>query len=114
MLEAFGPWRADLIEDGKDQERGEALRGRRHVVNRAGAQARAQGRYDLRLVRFEIGKPQRAACSLEVARHAARDVAIIEVGKARVGKASQGAGELGLKELRARSHLRGAEKRTEA
>ena len=101
VLEAFGLLDAQAVEQRQDDERGQPLRRRRRVIERARFDAHAERRIDPRAVLLEIGAGDRAAETVEVGGNLAADIAAIEIVEAGVRQMIEGGGERALLEVSA-------------
>ena len=79
VLEALALGNAQARKQAEDDERGQALRRRRRVVQRAGRDGEAERRVDPGAVLLEIGAGDRATEAFKIGGHLAPDIAAIEV-----------------------------------
>ena len=93
MVEALGLLDAEAVEQREDHQRGETLRRRRGVVERAGIDRDRQRLGERRRVAFEVGARDRRADAVEIAGDLARDVAAIEIGEPGMGELFERRGE---------------------
>ena len=86
VLEALRLRDAQALEQREDHERGESLRRRRRIVERAGLRRDAERLSDGRAIFFQIGARHRAADALEIGGNLAPDIAAIEIVKPGMGE----------------------------
>ncbi len=101
VVEALGLRYAQALEQAEDDERGQPLRGRRRVVERARRQRQRERLAQLGAIVLEVAPRDRAADALEVGGDLAADVAAIEVVEPGVGEVVERVGERALAEHRA-------------
>src|SRR6185312_8496656 len=104
VLEAFGLRDAQPLEQAEDDERCQALRRRRRVVERAGLYAQRERLGDKGVEFFQVGACHRAADALEIGGDLAPDVAAVKVVQPGTGEMLERGGQRAL--LDARAHLR--------
>ena len=98
VLEAFRLRDAKALEQRQDDERGEPLRRRRRVVERARLERHAQRLGHGCAILREVGPRHRAVDALEIGRDLAPDIAAIEIVETRTGEMIEGGGERALPE----------------
>ena len=89
---------AQAVEQRQDHQRGQPLRRRRRIVERAGADRDAERLGDARVVFLEIGARHRAADALQIGGDLAADIAAIEIVEPGIGEMFERGGEGGLLE----------------
>ena len=100
VLEAFGLRDAQAVEQRKDDQRGQALRRRRRVVERAGLRSRTlSGSATTGFVLLKIGARHRAADALQVGGDLAADIAAVEIVEPGLAEMVERVGEGALLEL---------------
>ena len=84
---------AQALEQREDDQRGQPLRRRRRVVERAGLRSHAERLGDLASIVLQIGARHRAADALEIGGDLAPDVAAIEIVEPGMGEMLERGGE---------------------
>ncbi len=87
---------AEPLENAEDHHRGNALRGRRHVEDRAGFQLERQSLHPMCGKCFQVGKTQGAARRLQPVRQQPREIAAIEIVRPDIDDLRERVGKLGL------------------
>ena len=93
MIEAFRLVHAQAVEQREDHQRGDALRRRVGVVDRAGGQLDLQRLGERGAIARQVLARDRAADAVKVGRDLAPDVAAIKIVEAGMGEMRQRFGE---------------------